>query len=914
MATERWKTIERIFHEARQCGPDGRDAFLRKACAGDPSLRREVESLLEAQDGDAAFLAGPALGGRINLQMPLPAPLHEDGTLIGTQIGRYRLQKVIATGGMGTVFLAVRDDEAYQKRVAVKLIRHGMDNEEVMRRFRRERQALAALDHPNIATLLDGGTTDTGQPYLVMEYIEGRPIDAYCDDNGLSTMERIRLFRTVCRAVQYAHRKLIVHRDLKPGNILVTADGTVKLLDFGIAKLLDPELSRQDTATRADMHRFFTPDYASPEQIRGEAISTSSDVYSLGVVLYELLTGHRPYRVTTCLPHELERVVCEVEPVRPSSVIRRIEEITSRDGRVRATLTPESVSSTRDGRIDKLRRSLAGDVDMIVLMALRKEPERRYASVERFSEDLRRYLAGLPISARKSTIRYRTVKLVRRNKVAFLSSVLILFSLIGGITATLTQARRAGRERDRALNEANLSARRDAWLAYLFSVAGEVMVDETRVNLRVFLNQTAIDIIAKAEGQPDKQVSLMENFADLHASLMLHAGEVEWRYKILELQRDALSAAPGDIVKTRNLLAKGLCSLGDYDAADGHAEAALEAQTALSGRRHGQAAMSLHWLGWSAWRRGDIGKAKALLSESLAIRRDVLSDPSKAVVESLHALSALCMSDGGYGEAERHVRDGLAIVRRLYRGDHPLTARLVNTLGGVLQGLGRYEEAQTAYRQGYDMNSRLFGGDHLSTYNCLMQRAVLLKDMGDYEKAGLYALEVLEARKRLLGPAHPALASTLWHLAQIFEAKGDWAEAEAYCRESVSLYRKKWPEGHTDTAQVLAILGRLLIRREHGEEAEACLREAYELYRERRPDRWECAWVGGILGSALIRWQRYEEAETLLASCYRIVCGPRRAERMRKPMILKLMIRLYRAWGKPGKADEYQAALDPDAS
>jgi tetratricopeptide (TPR) repeat protein len=351
---------------------------------------------------------------------------------------------------MGAVYLAVRDDDQYQKRVALKLVKRGMDTADIVRRFRHERQILASLDHPNIAKLLDGGATPDGLPYFVMEYIEGEPITDYCDSHRLSTIERLRLFRTVCAAVQSAHRNLVVHRDIKPGNILVTAEGAPRLLDFGIAKLLNPEMGSLTIDPTATALRLMTPEYASPEQVRGELITTASDVYSLGVVLYELLTGHRPYRLKSRLPHEILRIVCEEEPERPSVAISRTEEAISSDGAIRATLTPESVSRTRDGKPETLRRRLKGDLDNIVLMAMRKEPQRRHASAEQLSEDLRRHLEGLPVIARKDTYAYRSVKFVQRHKAGVAAVAIILLTLLGGIVATARQAGIARAEQAKA--------------------------------------------------------------------------------------------------------------------------------------------------------------------------------------------------------------------------------------------------------------------------------------------------------------------------------------------------------------------------------------------------------------------------------------------------------------------------------
>jgi serine/threonine protein kinase len=415
MTPERWQQVKDLFQAAIEREPSERAAFLDEACAGDPDLRKEVESLLACDEKGSSLIEGPAFERAMEL-----LPCDQDESMVGRRIGSYKVLCEIGHGGMGSVYLATRDDREYKKRAAIKLVKRGMDTNSILRRFRNERQILANLDHPNIAKLLDGGTTEDGLSYFVMDYVEGLLIDVYCDSHTLPTAERLILFRMVCSAVECAHQQGVVHRDLKPSNILVTVEGVPKLLDFGIAKLLNPELSSQ-TIEPTPMLRPMTPEYASPEQARGQTITPASDIYSLGVLLYELLTGHRPYRVKNHTPQEIERVICEEVPEKPSTMISRIEEIIKPDGTNRVTITPESVSKTRDGQPEKLRRRLAGDIDNIVMMALRKEPERRYASVEEFSDDIGRHLQGLPVIARKDTLWYRTAKFIKRNRAGVLA-------------------------------------------------------------------------------------------------------------------------------------------------------------------------------------------------------------------------------------------------------------------------------------------------------------------------------------------------------------------------------------------------------------------------------------------------------------------------------------------------------------
>ncbi|MET0552815.1 MAG: serine/threonine-protein kinase [Vicinamibacteria bacterium] len=399
-----WQRQKDLFQKALALAPAARAAFLDAACADDHALRREVEELLDAHGKAGGFLSRP-----IGLQTTDSSETDVPGT--GPQrIGHYRILDTIAHGGMGTVYRAVRDDDAFRKTVALKLVRGGSHSDEFERRFRQERQILAGLQHPNIATVLDGGTTAEGEPYLVMEYIDGKPITEFCAGQGMGTAARVALFRTVCDAVQYAHQNLVIHRDIKPGNVLVDGHGVPKLLDFGIAKLLasgvDPDL-----AATATVLPLMTPEYASPEQVKGAAVTTASDVYSLGVLLYELLTGRRPYDVPTESLEGIVRAVCEAEPG-PSG--------------------------------------LHGDLDTIVLKALRKEPERRYRTAHELSEDLRRHLEGLPVAARADTIGYRTGKFVRRHRTAVAAAVLVTASLVGGIVATTRQARLAERRFDEA--------------------------------------------------------------------------------------------------------------------------------------------------------------------------------------------------------------------------------------------------------------------------------------------------------------------------------------------------------------------------------------------------------------------------------------------------------------------------------
>ena len=562
MDAERWTRVEQLCQAALERDEHEQAAFLASACGTDQELRREVESLLAHRHKADTFMEAGAMDAAAQalaadgLRNPMDA-----SRWIGRLIPPYRCVAKIASGGMGDVFRAVRADGTFDKQVAIKLIQGARSTDFFLSRFQNERQILATLDHPNIARLLDGGSTEEGLPYLVMEYIQGLPIDEFCTQKNLDTRERLELFRTVCSAVQFAHQNLVVHRDLKPSNILVTSEGVPKLLDFGIAKILNPA-DREDSAQQTmTLMRMLTPDYASPEQVRNEPISTVSDVYSLGVILYVLLTGQSPYRVPIGSTEEMLKAICDVDPEKPSTASTRAS---PRD----VTRTVPASSSSESSRSEtekrrKLQKILEGDLDIIVLKALRKEPRRRYASIDQFSEDSRRYLAGLPILAHKDTPGYRARKFIGRHKWGVAAVALLIVSLSVGLITTLWQARIARAERVRA--ERRFNDVRTLAGSLIFEVHDAIVPLQGSISARKLILERAQQYLdslaAEAHNDPDLLRELAQAYGRLgsvlgdarDANLGNSAKAIENDKKSVDLLKAAAALRPRDPQVQRDL-------------------------------------------------------------------------------------------------------------------------------------------------------------------------------------------------------------------------------------------------------------------------------------------------------------------------------------------------------------------------
>ena len=567
--------LEEMFFTALELAPSERQNFVNRTCENDSELRQKLNILLSAdQSADANdFLHISAFEENAASFAP---DFLADGW-IGKTVGHYEILERIGAGGMGVVYLAKRADGQFEKRVAIKIIKRGMDSEAILTRFLRERQILANLEHPNIARLLDAGMTDDGLPFLVMERVEGVPIDEFCRANRLSINERLELFLNVCAAVSYAHQILIVHRDLKHSNILVTADGVPKLLDFGIAKLLVSD--EAENLTTADL-RVFTPEYASPEQVRGEIITTASDTYSLGIILYEILTGNRPFSFDSGNFIQIVRAVCETEPERPSLVVSRASQIEDEN----LTFKDKGLKKKNQKRTINPKfqipnsKSLKGDLDNIILKSLQKEPARRYSSVEKFADDIRRHLEGLPVSARRDTIVYRAEKFIRRNRIAAVAAGLIFLALVGGIAATSYQAVVAGRERARA--ERRSENLRKISNSFVVELHDEIIKLPGSLPARQMLLQRGIEqldaLAAESEGNAELQNELAQGYYNLGEMPDLNLADIERNHqKGIAIYKALLEREPENS-QYRVRLARGFSRLANVQKMRGDIAGALD--------------------------------------------------------------------------------------------------------------------------------------------------------------------------------------------------------------------------------------------------------------------------------------------------------------------------------------------------
>ena len=870
--------------------------FIREACATDAVLFESAMDRLESGhgwSGDSGNDDDPGTGTVADFA--------------GERIGPYRIVRSLGEGGMGEVFLAERADEQFRQQVAIKLVRRGLLSRHVRGRLKLERQILATLDHPNIARLFDGGTTDDGTPYIVMEYIDGQPIDVWCNQRKLDLEARLRLFQVVCSAVHRAHQNLIVHRDLKPSNILVTAEGAPKLLDFGIAKLLDErQMMHTMAVTQADF-RMMTPDHASPEQIRGEPITTASDIYVLGVLLYELLCGFKTFQLKGNRLADLERAICEEAPIPPSAVVEA------------AQASPQSgvqeIAERRSASVAKLKRELRGDLDNIVLKAMRKEPERRYSSVEQFAADIERHLEGLPVIARADAWTYRTGKFVRRHALMLGLAAAFMSVLIGFSVTTYTQGKRIERERDvanlereRAQAEQERAAAVSEFLIDSFKRADPSRARGKEITAREILDSGALRIASELHAQPALQATLLDTIGSVYLSLTLPADAQPLIEQGLAVRRSLFGEQSLDVARSLYSLNRVYELKGDLSTAESLAEESLNITRARTGADSLDTANSLCRLGVIKHQQWELDRAEELFGDCLRIRMARLGRDHEQVTVPLDNLARIARERGDFATAERLYREAIEIDRRTHGEDHPQYIRHVANLAISLHDEGNLDAAGPLYKEALDLSRRILGTEHFDTVDVMTSYGRYQMDRGQLQEAQQTYETVLQLNRKLRGERHPYVGYSLESLGRLSFRQQRLEAAERYYREALGIYREKLPEGHAYIAAALTKLGRVLLESGKPREAESILTEAVAAWAQQK----DSAWYGtarASLGRALAMQRRYPEAERALNESYPLlVRSP--ADKEMADTVHDWIEDLYRAMARPEAAREYFARVE----
>jgi eukaryotic-like serine/threonine-protein kinase len=929
LSRERWRRVEPILDRALELPPEEWSAFLDEACAGDAVLRADAEALLETELHAPQFLEAPASSFLLEAAQAMPAP---QATQIGALIGPYRIVRELGRGGMGTVYLAQRADGQFDQRVALKLIRGGAPADDIVRRFLHERQILARLEHPNVGRLLDGGLTPDGQPYFAMEYIDGEPITSYCARNGLTIEERLRLFRAAADAVAYAHRNLVVHRDLKPSNVLVTKDGQVKLLDFGIAKLLE-EAEDGPNLTRSGLY-LLTPEYAAPEQVRGSAITTATDVYTLGAVLYELLSGQRAHRFDTHTPAEFARVICEQEPVPPSTAV------TTAKGETTSSRITMSTADRADSEPRRLRRRLHGDLDNIVMKALRKEPERRYASVDALLEDIARYESGLPVKARRDSFGYRASKFVRRNRAGVAAAAVVALSLVGGIAGSQRQARVAALESAKAEQVKN-------FVLDMFAAADPDLQNGAEITARQLLERGDQRVNEELADQPALQAEMLAILGSIDRKLGLYDEAAERFQRALDLERqlhgprhanvadrlhdlgdtelersrlddaerlhreglamrrELFDARAPEIARSLSSLAATLNAAGRNDEAEQLQRDALSIDRAQPGPDDTRVADDLEILATILHDKGDYQAAVTVGEETLALRRSLLGDEHLETATAMNNLAGYLRRRGDLNAADSLYRAVLDFDLQRLGPDHPNTATVTNNLAGVLHEKGEYAEAERLYREVLVFDIRHFGEEHRYTALVLGNLAAVLRDRGELAESEQLARRSHDLFRRSLGDAHPWVGFSGVLLAGVLLDQGNLDAAEPLFRASLA-HLDSTVGPHPRSASARVGYGRLLTARGRATEAEAMQRTALDVLTASYPDDDpNIAQARRALGESLVAQKRYDEAEPLLVASFEALRN-RPGQEMQRAKTARALVALYQGWNRPEQAEAFR--------
>ncbi len=763
MEPDRWRQLEEMFFAGLELDAAGRAALLAAVNGADPELAREVAAMLNAHDlGEGQGIERFLLNGG---DAPDPDPIRP-GARRGTQVGNFRLVELIGRGGMGEVYLAERADGQFEQRVAVKLLRAGFDGAQAIARFRAEREILARLEHPHIARLLDGGVTREGLPFLAMEYVRGEPITHFCDARKASIEDRLRLFVDVCRAVHFAHRSLVVHRDLKPSNILVTERGEVKLLDFGIAKLL--EEGAAEAATRTGL-LLLTPEYASPEQVRGGGITTATDVYALGLLLHEILTGERAQPIADLSPAGIARAVCDEEPIRPSAVVSA-----------------------------RLAWRLRGDLDTIVATALHKAPARRYASAERLADDVLRHLAGRPIQARADSFSYRTGKLLRRHRLAAAASAAVVAALLIGLLLAVSGLVRARRAEAEARREAETSRQVSDLLIGIFKVNDPGEARGETVTARELLDRGAERVRAQLANQPEVQGDLLRTIGRAYSELGLYERAQGLYESDLAVRRALHGQEHPEVAASLNLLAEVANQRGEPARAEELALRALAIRQRALGAEHLETAKTLATLGIASSQRGDLASARARLERSLAIQEKVLGPRHPDLAGILNNVAILRWQMRDLEGARPLYERALALLERRHGERHPTFAAMLNNLALVELQAGRLEEARALHERALAIRRVLLAPDHPDIAESFNNLGNVLLQQDDLAHARSLFEQALAIRERTLGTDHPLVGATLYNLGLVLAKLGDPVRARPALERSVDVLSRALGPDHPD--------------------------------------------------------------------------------------------------------------------
>lgn len=883
-----WRELQSIFQQAVALPQEDRKEFLDRVCDGNLDLRNEIEALLIA-DQSQELVESPLKLDMANL----------DSKLVGSVIDDWKIIRQIGVGGMGTVFLAHRHTTDFQQSAALKLVKKGMDSEAVVQRFQQERKILASLNHKNIAKLLDGGMTQDGRPYFVMEHVDGLPITQYCDQHRLNISQRLNLFRAVCSAVHHAHKNLIVHRDLKPSNIIVTGSGDLKLLDFGIAKLLDDSENQQFTRTGMQLH---TPAYASPEQLINDPITTASDIYALGILFYELLTGRRPFEIKRS-EQEFRELVLTGQPVKPSDAVTEIVSITNK------TQTAETISQCRSTRVQGLKRTLAGDLDTICMMAMHREADRRYTSASEFASDIQRHLDGLPVSARPDSRIYRLNKFIKRNKASVSIASLAVLSII---LITIFYTSQLKLQRDIAIKERQKSEEVVRFVTGLFEYSKPSRRLGKDISAKDLLDEGANRIQFELVEQPLVQQTLKQVLGEVYYKLGQEQKALDLLTDALAKQRELLGENHLDVATTKLVLALVHQDRGNYDFAAELLSQALQTKKKLLGELHFDVAEVLSVFAYMEQMRGGYPQAETYFKKGLDISERLSNGDNVYLAKLTKQLGGFYRYLDRNSEAEPLLRKALAMQVRIYQGGpHPDINSTKRELAALLRSTGEYQESKRLYLEVIESRTKILGPDHPELGNTWNSYSLLLTRMDDYEGALAANIRFIEILKRAYSEATPSLAAAYFNQASMLRDLDRYSEAIKHYRlASETQDLVGLPEKHVHRAFPIAGIASVYVDQKNYEEATQLYRKVLALRRESLSDDHKTVIdAKNSLGGALTGLKRYKEAEELLLESYQQSLKTRGSKDGRTQRAMRKLIELYKASGQSNQVEEFSKLL-----